>query len=111
MSTAVSLVVGAAQGIGRATALTLARAGHRVVLADRDPPEGLRKTAALIGEPVPVFPVDIRDSDAVDFTIDSIESDHGPPIAKLAHVPGCSPPPRFSTATPPTSGSASTTST
>ncbi|WP_420749236.1 SDR family oxidoreductase [Rhodococcus sp. O3] len=86
MSTPASLVVGAAQGIGRATALTLAGAGHRVVLADRDP-EGLRKTAAMLDGPAPTFPVDIRDADAVDFAIDTIESEHGP-ITKLAHVAG-----------------------
>lgn len=86
MSGGVSLVVGAAQGIGRATARTLAAAGHRVVLADRDP-EGLRKTAALIGVPVPTYPVDIRDGDAVDFAIGGIEAEHGP-VANLAHVAG-----------------------
>lgn len=48
----VTLVVGAAQGIGRATAEVLARAGHRLVLADRNA-EGLRKTAALLGGSVP----------------------------------------------------------
>lgn len=86
MSTPVTLVVGAAQGIGRATAETLARAGHRLVLADRDP-AGLRKTAALIGDGTPVHPLDIRDHDAVEFAVDSIESEHGP-IERLAHVAG-----------------------
>ena len=37
--------------------------------------------------PVPTYPVDIRDGDAVDFTIGSIEAEHGP-IANLAHVAG-----------------------
>jgi len=82
----VTLVVGAAQGIGRATAETLARAGHRLVLADRDA-EGLCKTAALLGGPVPTYPVDIRDHDAVAHVVESIESEHGP-IEHLAHVAG-----------------------
>lgn len=84
--TPVTLVVGAAQGIGRATAEILARGGHRLVLADRDP-EGLRKTAALLDTPVPVYPVDIRDNDAVEYVVHSIEAEHGP-IAHLAHVAG-----------------------
>ncbi|MFD6882237.1 MULTISPECIES: 2,3-dihydro-2,3-dihydroxybenzoate dehydrogenase [unclassified Rhodococcus (in: high G+C Gram-positive bacteria)] len=86
MSAPVTLVVGAAQGIGRATAVTLARAGHRLALMDRDP-VGLRKTAALIGEGTPVYPVDIRDHDAVEFAVGNIESDHGP-LERLAHVAG-----------------------
>lgn len=86
MSAPVTLVVGAAQGIGRATALTLSRAGHRLVLLDRDS-DGLRKTAALIGDDIPVYPVDIRDADAIEFAVGSIESDHGP-IERLAHVAG-----------------------
>lgn len=86
MSAPVTLVVGAAQGIGRATAVTLARAGHRLALLDRDP-AGLRKTTALIGGYAPVYPVDIRDHDALEFAVDSIESDHGP-IEHLAHVAG-----------------------
>lgn len=86
MSRAVTLVVGAAQGIGRATAVTLARSGHRVVLADRDP-AGLRKTAALLGDSTPTYPIDIRDRDAVDFAVGAIEDEHGP-ITGLAHVAG-----------------------
>ena len=82
----VTLVVGAAQGIGRATAETLARAGHRLVLADRNS-EGLRRTAALLDCSVPTCPVDIRDHEAVARVVDSIESEHGP-IGYLAHVAG-----------------------
>ncbi|MCD2115819.1 MULTISPECIES: 2,3-dihydro-2,3-dihydroxybenzoate dehydrogenase [Rhodococcus] len=82
----VTLVVGAAQGIGRATAEALARAGHRLVLADRKA-EGLRKTVALLGGSVPTYPVDIRDHDAVAYLVENIESEHGP-IEHLAHVAG-----------------------
>ncbi|UYP19562.1 2,3-dihydro-2,3-dihydroxybenzoate dehydrogenase [Rhodococcus sp. Z13] len=84
--TPVTLVVGAAQGIGRATARTLTDAGHRVVLVDRDA-DGLHKTASMLGTPTPVHPVDIRDHDAVEYVVRSIEAEHGP-IEHLAHVAG-----------------------
>ncbi len=45
----VAVVTGAAQGIGRATALALARFGAHVAVSDRDE-GGLRDTASLIEE-------------------------------------------------------------
>lgn len=82
----VTLVVGAAQGIGRATAQTLSRAGRRVVLVDRDP-DGLRETAALLDTPAPIYPLDIRDAEAVAKIVADIDTEHGP-IDGLAHVAG-----------------------
>ena len=86
MTRPVTLVVGAAQGIGRATALTLAASGHRLVLADRDL-DGVRETAAMLDDPAPSYQLDIRDRDAVDTVIAHIEGTHGP-IEGLAHVAG-----------------------
>ncbi len=86
MSAPVTLVVGAAQGIGRATALTLASSGHRVVLADRDL-DGVHETAAMLNDPAPSYRLDIRDREAVDTVIADIERTHGP-IDGLAHVAG-----------------------
>lgn len=58
-----AFVTGAASGIGRATAVLLARAGATVHCADRDT-EGLRATAALIedeGGAARAHPLDVTD--------------------------------------------------
>lgn len=86
MNESITLVVGAAQGIGRATAQRLVKSGHRVALADRDV-VGLRDTADLVGTAVPVYELDITDPAAVDATVDAVETEHGP-IGALAHVAG-----------------------
>ncbi|MDH6538137.1 SDR family NAD(P)-dependent oxidoreductase [Streptomyces sp. SPB4] len=62
-----ALVTGAASGIGRATALLLARAGAVVHCADRDEP-GLAETAALIvkgGGTATAHPLDVTDRTAL----------------------------------------------
>ncbi|MFB0630340.1 SDR family NAD(P)-dependent oxidoreductase [Streptomyces sp. AB3(2024)] len=62
-----ALVTGAASGIGRATALLLARAGAVVHCADRDEP-GLVETAALIaksGGTATAHPLDVTDRAAL----------------------------------------------
>ncbi|MFC9767000.1 SDR family oxidoreductase [Rhodococcus jostii] len=82
-----TLVVGAAQGIGQATAVTLSRSGHRLVLLDRDA-DGLAATAALLDTPpLGTAVTDIRDTTAVTDTVRRIEDEHGP-ITALAHVAG-----------------------
>ncbi|MHA4851803.1 SDR family oxidoreductase [Rhodococcus sp. MSC1_016] len=87
MSDGITLVVGAAHGIGQATAVTLSRRGHRLVLLDRDG-DGLRSTAALLDRsPLDTEVVDIRDSDAVTESVRRIEDRHGP-VTALAHVAG-----------------------
>ena len=48
MTQPVAIITGAGRGIGRATALELARLGHRVVLAARDV-ESLNETARTVG--------------------------------------------------------------
>jgi NAD(P)-dependent dehydrogenase (short-subunit alcohol dehydrogenase family) len=50
LSGKVALVTGAGQGIGLACARAMAREGARVVLAERDQPQGLRAAAELSGE-------------------------------------------------------------
>ncbi|MFZ2178122.1 MAG: 2,3-dihydro-2,3-dihydroxybenzoate dehydrogenase [Rhodococcus sp. (in: high G+C Gram-positive bacteria)] len=83
----ITLVVGAAQGIGRATATALERAGHQLVLLDRNA-DGLSETAASLGTPpLAVDTLDIRDVDAVTDAVRRIEDEHGP-IGALAHVAG-----------------------
>ena len=62
------LVIGASSGIGRATALALARRGDRVVLAARAP-ESLRaaeRDCRDLGADTLVVPTDITDPEAVD---------------------------------------------
>ncbi len=64
----VSLVTGAASGIGRAVAARMAADGHRIVLLDRNP-EALRRTAASLresGAEVRTRPLDLRDGPAVE---------------------------------------------
>lgn len=63
-----AVVTGAAMGIGAATALTFAKAGATVVLADRVE-EGLASTAAAVedvGAKAIVVPTDVSDRSAVD---------------------------------------------
>jgi NAD(P)-dependent dehydrogenase (short-subunit alcohol dehydrogenase family) len=63
-----ALVTGGASGIGRATALRLARDGAAVAVLDRDG-EGARAVAKKVGGPA--FEVDVRDGDAVRAAVDA----------------------------------------
>lgn len=63
----VCLVTGAANGIGRATAVAMARAGAKVVISDL-PAVSLEETSALVkkaGADVLALPLDVTDSGAV----------------------------------------------
>ncbi|MBB3037940.1 SDR family oxidoreductase [Hoyosella altamirensis] len=83
--TELTLVTGAGSGIGRATALTLAKAGRTVVLTDVDE-AALHETSHLIGGQ-PAYVLDVRDTAEVERVISTIEVGHGP-ITHLAHVAG-----------------------
>jgi NAD(P)-dependent dehydrogenase (short-subunit alcohol dehydrogenase family) len=64
----VALVTGGASGIGRATALHLARDGAAVAVLDRDG-DGARAVAAEVGGRA--YEVDVRDGDAVRAAVDA----------------------------------------
>ena len=75
----VAVVTGAAQGIGEAIALGLARFGADVAICDRDT-EGLAATAAEIdqaGRVVLEGELDVRDSEAVGRFLEAIEERFG----------------------------------
>jgi 3-oxoacyl-[acyl-carrier protein] reductase len=77
----VALVTGGSRGIGRACALALAGAGHRVALCYRSDKEGAAETAAAIteaGGEALALPADVADAGAVDGAVKEIESAWGP---------------------------------
>jgi 3-oxoacyl-[acyl-carrier protein] reductase len=77
----VALVTGGSRGIGRACAVALAGAGHRVALCYRADKEGAAETAAAIteagGEALPVA-ADVADPSALDGALKEVESTWGP---------------------------------
>ncbi|MGQ0701017.1 MAG: SDR family NAD(P)-dependent oxidoreductase [Panacagrimonas sp.] len=83
----VALVTGAGSGIGRATAIALARAGHRVICTDV---KGAESTAAAIsaeGLPSSAHVLDVRDSAAWEVLVKHVVGAHGG-IDVLASVAG-----------------------
>lgn len=71
-----ALVTGAAQGIGAATALALARFGADVAVIDKEP-DGLAETAATIenmGREAPSMVADVRDRHSVEEWVDDLSS-------------------------------------
>jgi citronellol/citronellal dehydrogenase len=75
----VALVTGGGTGIGRATALALARLGAHVVILGRRV-EKLEETQALAepgSPPITAIPVDVREFDQVDAAIDQVLEQHG----------------------------------
>lgn len=86
--TALSVVTGAARGIGRATATALARRGHRVALIGRSRESLLeveREIAALGGEAF-TFVADVAKSGDVHRAATSILSELGVPEAVVANA-------------------------
>jgi NAD(P)-dependent dehydrogenase (short-subunit alcohol dehydrogenase family) len=74
MQERVSVVVGGASGLGRATAQALADSGDRVVIADLDG-DAAEKQAAEIGGAGRA--VDVTDEDAVATLFDEVVAEHG----------------------------------
>ena len=72
----IALVAGAASGIGRASALGLARAGAVVVCADIDA-QGAEKVAKEIGGDAESLALDITDQAAIDAAVANIRAKHG----------------------------------
>lgn len=63
----VSIITGASRGIGRATALALAKAGHELILLARDQAvlEQVQTECRALGASVSVYALDLTDRDAV----------------------------------------------
>lgn len=81
MTGRVALVTGGAGGIGRATALALARAGHRVAVCYRSDKEGATDTAAAAreaGAEALALPADVVDPGALDEAFKEVEATWGP---------------------------------
>jgi NAD(P)-dependent dehydrogenase (short-subunit alcohol dehydrogenase family) len=73
-----TLITGAASGIGRATAIAAAERGARLVLTDINQSQ-LDDVVALLGESVVVHrALDITDIDAVRGFADDVHAEHGP---------------------------------
>lgn len=72
----VALVTGAASGLGRAIALTLAREGARLVVSDIDLP-GVEAVAAEIGEGAIAMAHDVTDAGQWQSVLERIEADCG----------------------------------
>ena len=77
----VALITGGSRGIGRASAIALAGAGHRVALCYRTDKEGAAETAATVteagGEALPIA-ADVTDPAALDSAMKEVESAWGP---------------------------------
>jgi citronellol/citronellal dehydrogenase len=69
-----ALVTGGGTGIGRATALALARDGHRVAICGRrpEPLDGTRARIEEAGGECLVHPCDVREPDAVEALVDAV---------------------------------------
>jgi NAD(P)-dependent dehydrogenase (short-subunit alcohol dehydrogenase family) len=74
------LVTGASRGIGKATCLALARAGHRVFGTMRDPAKAPELSAAAAAEslPIVVSSMDVDSDDSVRRGVAAIIAQHGP---------------------------------
>ncbi len=74
------LVTGASRGIGKATCLGLARAGHRVFGTMRDPAKAPELSAAAAAESLPiiVWSMDVDSDDSVRRGVAAIIAQHGP---------------------------------
>ena len=90
MTDRVAVVTGAAQGIGEATAIALARFGCHVAICDREP-EGLADTARAIealGRRALAEVFDVRDAEAVERFFARVDAELGPVDVLVNNVGG-----------------------
>ncbi len=73
----VAVVTGAARGIGRRVALTLAERGYRVAANDLTPPEGTLEELRNIGAAALSLPGDISDGASVRGMVDTVMGEFG----------------------------------
>ncbi|MBV8952367.1 MAG: SDR family oxidoreductase [Actinobacteria bacterium] len=76
----VAIVTGAAVGIGRATALALARFGANLAVCDRDVENmaSLASEIESVGRKAVIAPLDVRDGDAVRAFVEGVAEQLGP---------------------------------
>jgi NADP-dependent 3-hydroxy acid dehydrogenase YdfG len=70
-------ITGAARGIGRATAIALAREGARVAIGDLDV-EAARRTAEEVGHGAAAFALDVTERASFERFVDAVEDRLGP---------------------------------
>ncbi|UOX85494.1 SDR family oxidoreductase [Amycolatopsis sp. FBCC-B4732] len=73
------LITGASSGIGRASALAVARKGAKVVLVARRAPEleEVREEILAAGGTAAAYPCDLTDGDAIDALVKDVLGEHG----------------------------------
>jgi 3-oxoacyl-[acyl-carrier protein] reductase len=86
-----ALVTGASRGIGRAIALTLARAGHPIVInyhRGREAAEHVQAEIESIGGRAQLCGFDVADAEAASAAIATLLADDAPPIGILVNNAG-----------------------
>ncbi|MGE3173756.1 MAG: SDR family NAD(P)-dependent oxidoreductase [Planctomycetota bacterium] len=96
-----ALITGGSRGIGLEIAHALAGAGHRVVLAARDPValEAARQAMATQGLEVRVIAADLRDPDAPERVAEAARAAFGTPVHVLVNNAGTAPTAKFEATT------------
>ena len=91
----VAFVTGAARGIGRRIAVTLAERGYTVAANDLDAPEGTLDELEWIGNGALSLPGDVSDEESVRGMVEAVVGEFGR-VDVLVNTPGSasSPPPR-----------------
>jgi len=85
MTPRIAIVTGAGQGVGRAIAVQLASAGHRVALVGRDS-DKLESVAQELAGPSLCISVDLTDPSGVEAAFDTVERTWGPADILVANA-------------------------